>query len=1142
MTYLEQKYERNRVILGLRNNFLPDYRVDERTIIYQNDLIQKVVKLGKCEQLQLPIYEIYHSSKDARVGLTKEALKIIKGDGYTGQALFLFIPQNPTQYRISLITYDWVQQECSNPRRFSFLVGENAKIHTANKQLTGKVHTREELLKRFSIEVVNDAFYGEISKHFNELIENIKHPKGVNDTDEGFKRLQNFAVRLIGRLVFCWFLKKKHRQDGSQLISEGLLSSEAVSECDGNYYHDILEPLFFETLNKPVDQRREKCQKGYYKDIPFLNGGLFNPDTDDCYKLNDLEQSEYYKSLKIENSWFESLFKVFELYNFTIDENTSTDIELSIDPEMLGRIFENLLAAVNPETEESLRNQTGSFYTPREIVDYMVTQSLKQYLYTKTDIDHKKIDSLFELEHKLETPEEKEQIYEALFAIKALDPAVGSGAFPMGILQKIMAILNLIDSKGEIYNKKNYEIKNLTLRKINYEHKSQLIKNCIYGIDIQTIAIEICRLRFFLTLIIDEEEDHIKPLPNLEFTFVCANSLIPLPKQEDGFFNNEDLIKKLKEIREKYFNSYGKDKKDLQNEFSNIQLKLFNKRLSQGKQNLLIEDPRFKKQESKNTNNDMIDMLSTWKPFENSSTGWFDSFWMFCVQDGFDIVIGNPPYVSNKGVSKEDKKKYISIYDRSDDLYNYFFIRGMELLKRNCTLVYITSDTFLTLQSKLNIRQLSQKNKIIELIKTDNVFKGVVVSPIISIIKKVNDESDYSFIFKDAVANFFNPIKKEIKISVYRKANNNVFFYPSDINMKFYNKFNDRIKELYSQWWDKIKTASAIEKNKHDLEEYRKNLKPGDVTFLGCITEGGQGLATANNGKYIAVRKSTKRVNNIIKNRPIKLKAAIKKYKITELDNLDIYAYLDTLNESEIAHLFDNLKEKYGRDIFGQGFLYRIIEDSEIADVDMLSQDEKENGIDKSKKHYVPYDKGDQDGNRWYLDTPYAISWSKENVHFLKTNSGKKGKGMPVVRNPQFYFKEGFCWNNVLLPKNEESKYIKCRVKSKSVNDVASMSFYNKYDAISTKYLISLLNSRFIYDVLKEFINNTVNLQINDFRQLPILIPNDEQSKILEDIFDYSYELKIKQQNTNTKDPIIENNLSQKQKYLDDIILKMYIN
>ena len=215
-----------------------------------------------------------------------------------------------------------------------------------------------------------------------------------------------------------------------------------------DYYHDLLEIVFFQVMNKPKDERRTELKTGALKDIPFLNGGLFEPHEDDLYPyFNLMKDHKADVRLKIPNEWFADLFSVFESYNFTIDENTSIDIDLSIDPEMLGKIFENLLAEINPETGKTARKATGSYYTPRPIVEYMVDESLKQYLITKTEIDENRVAGLlaYDLhEHDLSMAE-MDAVIDALDTLKIIDPACGSGAFPMGILQKIMLILQKVD-------------------------------------------------------------------------------------------------------------------------------------------------------------------------------------------------------------------------------------------------------------------------------------------------------------------------------------------------------------------------------------------------------------------------------------------------------------------------------------------------------------------------------------------------------------------------------------------------------------------------------------------------------------------------------------------------------------------------
>lgn len=357
---------------------------------------------------------------------------------------------------------------------------------------------------------------------------------------------------------------------------------------------------------------------------------------------------------------------------------------------------------------------------------------------------------------------------------------------------------------------------------------------------------------------------------------------------------------------------------------------------------------------------------------------------------GFDCIIGNPPYVPTKEVDASTKSKFEELFGFADDTYNMFTFKALKLVKQNGSVSFIVPKTFWTTQTKRNMRDLLLNNKIIYIFDTANPFESAMVDTCIFQVVKSTHNEDHEIIFLDGSTNLYCPEKCKIKQENYRNVQNSVIFKPTELNMKIYNLYGEKVKHLYNQWWDKIKTSKDIEKNKLELEKYRNSLKPGDITLLGCLTEGGQGLATANNGKYIAVRKSTKWAKNIIESRPKKLEEAIKslRIKLADVCNYNsVNEFINNASENEIITLFDSLKTKYGRDIFGQGYIYRLVEDSDIANVDELSDDEKENGIDISKNYYVPYDKGDKDGNRWYLETPFAIAWSKENVRFLKTDN-----------------------------------------------------------------------------------------------------------------------------------------------------------
>ena len=514
---------------------------------------------------------------------------------------------------------------------------------------------------------------------------------------------------------------------------------------------------------------------------------------------------------------------------------------------------------------------------------------------------------------------------------------------------------------------------------------------------------------------------------------------------------------------------------------------------------------------------------------------------MFGVADGFDIVIGNPPYISTKGIKEDDKKSYEKEFGFSDDTYNLFTFKGLSLCRKGGSLSFITPKTFWTTQTKRNMRDLILSKRIDYIFDTANPFEAVMVDTCITQVTNIPMPSEHEIRFIDGTKDLANPIHFcPIKQKVFLNTQNSVIFKPTKLNLRIFDLYGEKVKELYDKWWNKIETSKKIAQNKKELEAYRASLKPGDIALLGCLTEGGQGLATANNGKYIAVRRSTKWAKNIIESRPRKLAEAIKQksIKIPQLENFaNEREFLDSLTEQEIAALFDRLKEQYGRDIFGQGYIYKIIDDSELANVEELTEDEKENGIEPSKRYYVPYDKGDKDGNRWYLETPFAIAWSKDNVHFLKTYSGKKGKGMPVVRNPQFYFREGFCWNNVLNPK---ARLLKTKLKLASVNDVGSMSLMPIQLELSSKYIIGVLNSNIIFDYYREFINCTVNIQINDIKQIPIIIPNKQEIKLFESLVDQAISIKKVAFETSVNTAIFDDTLLFVEKEIDKAVLSLY--
>jgi methylase of polypeptide subunit release factors len=559
------------------------------------------------------------------------------------------------------------------------------------------------LWKSLDIKEVNKEFYKQIKERFDALlgIVKIQQPTATENP------VKQFAVRLIGRYIFCWFLKEKG------IIPSALLSSENIRNTD-NYYQAVLLPLFFKTLNTKVQDReiqKSINHKNHSSDnIPYLNGGLFD----------ESEEDKLFAKLDLDK-WLLPFVEILESYDFTVDESSSSYQQVAVDPEMLGRIFENLLASQNEETEKlaNQRKAFGAFYTPREIVDYMVNESIKAYLQTQWEqhIAEQKTKTLNNPEQmgdifgnkkpqqlRIETkqyelkPDEKQKIEKAiepLFAanpdaatlkkddknlllqfleqVKILDPACGSGAFPMGILHKLV---ELHEALGTV--------------KSRYELKKDILSQNIYGVDIMPMAIEIARLRAWLSLVLEENYNPkdpvhnfgVKPLPNLDFKFVCANSLIDLGldafiQQSKGTLHEgftEKLVKQLKDLeklRKEFFTPAlaSTEKEKLKAEYFKELEKVV----------AAIEadsDPVLKAIAKK---------IKHWNPFDDSQASpFFSPTWMFGIDKGFDVVIGNPPYVQlqkdSGRLAKMFENEGYKTFERTGDIYSLFYEHGCNIL------------------------------------------------------------------------------------------------------------------------------------------------------------------------------------------------------------------------------------------------------------------------------------------------------------------------------------------------------------------------------------------------------------------------------------------------------------------------------
>lgn len=763
--------------------FLPDLTRDEREVPLKIKEFTQIDHIGVSEELKTSVLVI-RSSLDlaSRVAITNASFRVMRALGIY-RALAVYLNKDETIWRFSLLTAQpvWAEgkiiEKLSNPRRYSYVLGSGVGIATANRYLVkmGKIEDFNDLQKRFSVEVVNNDFYREIASLFDSLVGNGGTTAAVNFKNQLVNK-QEFGVRLLGRIIFCWFLREKKSDAGLALISDDLLSRKSAES--ENYYNKVLAPLFFEVLNKPRLQREEYFQTDLYNNVPFLNGGLFSANKYDYYSLNSDTQSANLSEVILSDDWLRKLFDLLELYNFTVDENTINDVDLSIDPEMLGRIFENLLARINPETGESVRRSTGSFYTPREIVEFMVSKSIQEYLQKFTNIKREKLEALISTNSLDDlifplSADEKELVVTALSKVKILDPACGSGAFPIGVLQKIVFILQRVDPDSKLWlnhqlSSASYELKihleqEFANRNFDYLRKLGIIKKSIYGVDIQPIATEISRLRCFLTLIVDQsvvdnqENRGVEPLPNLDFKFVTANSLLDVGdiiSKEDqmGLFEDRSGIEELKDIRNRYFSSHNLNREKLKSNFFEVQNNML--------QNMIMNITHGHAEVTKK--------LSSWNPFNHEVTSWFDADWMFGVSDGFDIVIGNPPYVSAlKSVkdNEQNRETYRLNYPELSgafDLYVVFLLRGLQLLKKDGAYSWIIPNKLTVAAYAKKTFDLLKKQGLSTLVSvsTAKIFDASVY-PVVVFGKKYGAPLDYAEFTAGSIDDLAGSLEKD---------------------------------------------------------------------------------------------------------------------------------------------------------------------------------------------------------------------------------------------------------------------------------------------------------------------------------------------------------------------------------------------
>ena len=742
----------------------------------------------------LVLYEIALNESVRLDRNVKSVRKLIASEVFDSYRIGIAVFHSPdkSKWRFTLVIREF--NEAFNvvdkkPESYTYVFGEGEKGRTAAERFHRLAQVQEKTLadleEAFSVEALSKKFFDQYKKLYEAFKEDIEqNPSKLAQFAEPDreKSARDFVKKMMGRIVFLYFLQKKgwmgcstdQWDDGDEQFMPNLFRSAA--ENDDAFYTHYLEPLFFDTLNRRREDQGEACiiAGQRYGKVPFLNGGLFE------------REDQHPDLLMIDWNIFHRLFEVLDSYNFTIVEDDPDYKEVAVDPEMLGHIFENLL-------EDN--KDKGAFYTPKEIVQYMCQESLIEYLITqlreKGDYDEETLtQGVRELVVKQELARLNDEdqrtdryVLQSLRDVKVCDPAIGSGAFPMGILQEIFRLVEFLQEDRDIF---------LSIWQTEAWNpartKEDIIQNSIYGVDIEKGAVDIARLRFWLSIIIDEDKP--RPLPNLDYKIVVGNSL--LNKFEDQVIDiawevkagtqvdtntqrfleqRSKLLNTISEKQKAYFDAASADRSILAQNIKDLKIDILTNQIQiKIEQEGVREMPKqhnFKKKKDharalaihletlkwQNTIADLQKIKGTHKSFHH-----FDWELDFpevlnpiinpnAEQRGFDIVIGNPPYVQLQRmgeVANVLQKAGYQTFIRTGDIYCLFYEAGYEILKKGSVLAYITPVNWMRSNyGKVLRKYFTKEGNPLKLIDFGGykVFQNATINTGIVIAKKGNSQA-----------------------------------------------------------------------------------------------------------------------------------------------------------------------------------------------------------------------------------------------------------------------------------------------------------------------------------------------------------------------------------------------------------------
>ncbi|MBN1996646.1 Eco57I restriction-modification methylase domain-containing protein [candidate division KSB1 bacterium] len=747
------------------------HRQPQPIILPSNDKAENAYELGSFETKDDRLIGLYQVNvlpgvmlERNKVGLRGLLRNVYKYD--VDGALIVFVQSD--NWRFSYVseirTLDekgYVTQSITNPKRFTYFFGPGESCRTAVERFqllsdNGQIHLKD-IQEAFSVEKISKQFFKEYKEHYSKFVDYLDGSKyKITAFNNNEKAIRNFCKKLLGRIVFLYFLQKKgwlgvpvdgRWGEGDRAFLKNLFLSTGANQ---SFYAAALTTLFFDTLNTIRENDICELIDGKPCRIPYLNGGLFE------------KESDKYDFLTFPPQLFTDLFAFFDSYNFTIYEDSPEEHTMAVDPEMLGHIFENLL-------EDN--KDKGAYYTPKEIVHYMTQESLIEYLFThcqNSDLPDLMMDRIV-IENLVKNKEatgisklQADHLDRLLDAVKICDPAIGSGAFPMGLLHEIYSAKQVLHTCTP--NAPEWEPAKV---------KENIIQNSIYGVDIEKGAVDIARLRFWLSLIVDEETP--RPLPNLEYKIVVGNSLVPkfedevieidwdlkssVGKADEYVQKIQALLKQIVSKQRAYFNPGGNKQKQKQ-EIRDLKIELLITQLTLNKYRYQAKNPlsssfaptakdRQKDLEIKTTLAGFDRNIARLKALQGNDKPFEHFDWKLDFPEilnenvtkeiGFNIVIANPPYLKVQHIPKDLIDFFNSRYNSTKgkyDIYVIFIEKSFSLIKKSGCIVFINPHRFLFADYGKSLRNIilnsTALNKLIyfgvdQIFETATSYTGIFV-------------------------------------------------------------------------------------------------------------------------------------------------------------------------------------------------------------------------------------------------------------------------------------------------------------------------------------------------------------------------------------------------------------------------------